>query len=101
MKHLSVNASRTTSIRKLCIVPSVFPDVIDHGVRAFRRRAAWVAPPDLTVAGNLVGKDLVGLLCVQPVKEIVDVQLIGNLTNNTIVQQESVDPAPVIDFTSN
>ena len=66
-------------------------------MRAFRRIAARIAPPDLAEARNLIGEDLVRIRLVQPIEEVIDVHVVLNFANNTIVHHEAAIADPEVD----
>lgn len=87
-------ACRTAQIRQLCVVPSVLAHIVDDGVGAFGRVAAWVAPPNFAIARHLERENLGAGFGVDAVEKVIEVHLVGHLTHNAVEHQETIHAAP-------
>ena len=66
-------------------------------MRAFRRSPTGIAPPDFTVARHFDGKALLTILEIDPVKEVVQVHVVFDLTNHAVEHQKTINPDPIED----
>ena len=98
MEDLREVASRALCTHGLAsVIPTVHANVVDDRVCAFCGVTAWVEPPNLSKTRHLSSPNLLTLSKVQVVKEVVLVEVVWNFLDHTVVHQEAINAAPIVD----